>query len=171
MEPIEIVDYDPQWPVQFAEIADRVHAAFAEGLLIIVEHVGSTSVAGLAAKPVIDLNVVVPSRKDIPEAIARLATLGYEHQGNLGIMGREAFRSTAGLPPHHLYLCDDENAEHRRQILFRDYLRANADAVENYAALKRTLVVRHGDDRCAYSEAKTEFIEAVLEQAQALEHG
>ena len=171
MEPIEIKDYDPQWPAQFADIARRVHAAFAGGLRITVEHVGSTSVVGLAAKPMIDLNVVVPTREDIPDAIARLATLGYVHQGNLGISGREAFRSPLGLPPHHLYLCAGDNAEHRRQIAFRDYLRANGDIAGRYADLKRTLAVQHGSNRTAYSEAKTEFIETTLQQTQGSAYG
>ena len=166
MAGIEIMDYNPQWPVQFADIVERVQTAFAEGPWVAIEHVGSTSVVGLAAKPIIDLNVVVRSREDIPEAIARLATLGYVHQGDLGISGREAFRSPLGLPPHHLYLCAADNAEHRRQIAFRDYLRTHGDAAENYADLKRTLAVRHGSNRTAYSEAKTEFIEAALKQAQ-----
>lgn len=166
MEPIEIVDYDPQWPVQFAEIAGCVRAAFADGPLVAVEHVGSTAVIGLAAKPIIDLNVVVPSREDISDAIARLATLDYVHQGNLGISGREAFRSPFNTPAHHLYLCAADNAEHRRQVMFRDFLRANRDAAESYSILKWTLAVRHKADRRAYSEAKTEFVEAILETAQ-----
>ncbi len=168
---IEIADYDPEWPTQFTDLADRVHAAFADGPQIAVEHVGSTSVIGLAAKPILDLNVIVRSQSDISEAIVRLATLGYVHQGDLGIIGREAFHSPNGATAHHLYLCAADNAEHRRQVAFRDFLRASRDTVESYSALKRTLAVRYGADRRAYNEAKTEFIEAVLEKARRSEHG
>ncbi len=167
MEPIEIVDYDPQWPVQFAEIAGRVRVAFADGPLIAVEHVGSTAVIGLAAKPIIDIDVVIPSEDDLPDAIARLTTLGYVHQGDLGITGREAFQSPPVAPAHHLYLCVCDNAEYRRHVAFRDYLRVHWGAAQRYEALKRDLAARHRADRRAYSEAKREFIEAILEKAQA----
>lgn len=171
MSPIEIVDYDPQWPAQFAEIAGRVRAAFADGPLIAVEHVGSTAVVGLAAKPVIDIDVVIPSEAVLPDAIARLATLGYVHQGDLGVAGRAAFGSPADLPAHHLYLCVCDNAEYRRHVAFRDYLRVHWGEAQRYEALKRDLAVWHGADRRAYSEAKTDFIEAVLEKARVPEHG
>lgn len=166
MEPVEVVDYDPSWPDQFAELAARVQAAFADGPLIAVEHIGSTSVVGLAAKPIIDLNVIVPARENISEAIIRLASLGYVHEGDKGISGREAFRWPSGTARHHLYVCARDNAEHRRQVAFRDYLRAHPDEAQRYEALKRDLTARFRDDRTAYSEGKTEFVEAVLAKAR-----
>jgi GrpB-like predicted nucleotidyltransferase (UPF0157 family) len=166
MDPVEVVDYDPTWPAQFAEIAARVRAAFADGLLIAVEHIGSTAVVGLAAKPIIDLNVVVPAREDTPEAIARLASLGYVHEGDKGILGREAFLWPVGTVRHHLYVCARDNAEYRRQVAFRDYLREHRDAAQRYEALKRDLAERFHHDRTAYSEGKTAFVEAVLARAR-----
>ena len=167
MEPVIIADYDLAWPERFAEIAGRVQPAFADTHFVSVEHIGSTAVPGLAAKPIIDLNVVVLSREDIPDAIGRLARLGYVHQGDLGILGREAFHSPSEVPAHYLYLCVADNAEHRRQVAFRDYLRANEEAADRYSALKRKLATQHGMDRHAYSEAKTEFIEAILAKVAA----
>ena len=166
MDPVEVVDYDPSWPDQFARLAARVRAAFADGPLIAVEHVGSTSVVGLAAKPVIDMDVIVPSRGDIPEAIACLAGLGYVHEGDRGIPGREAFLWPVGTVRHHLYVCACDNAELRRQVAFRDYLREHRDEAQRYEALKRNLAARFRSDRTAYSEGKTEFVEAVLKKAQ-----
>lgn len=168
MDEVVIVDYDPSWPEQFAEIAARVRAAFADGPLIAVEHVGSTAVPGLAAKPVIDLNVVVSARGDVPNAIARLAELGYVHEGDKGVPGREAFLWSPGTRRHHLYLCLCDNTEHRRHVAFRDYLREHPGEAQRYEALKRDLAARFRDDRAAYNDGKTQFVEAVLKKARGL---
>lgn len=167
MDPIIVADYDPSWPGQYDEIAARVRAAFVGAPLVTVEHVGSTSVVGLAAKPIIDLNVVVPTRGDLPEAVVRLASLGYVHEGDKGIAGREAFRCPPGTAWHHLYACAQDNAEHKRHIAFRDYLRAHPDAARQYEALKRDLAAHFRNDRLAYNEGKTDFVEAVLKKAGA----
>src|SRR5580704_3139687 len=98
-----IQDYDPSWPEAFSKLAARVQATLGS-LVITIEHIGSTAVPGLAAKPIIDLDVVLASRADLPEAIRLLATIGYVHEGDLGIPGREAFRSPPGEPRHHLYV-------------------------------------------------------------------
>lgn len=101
--PIEVVDYDPAWPILFEEIAEPVRDAL-RGLGVEVDHVGSTSVPGLAAKPVIDIDVVVRSAGDVPLVIGHLGTLGYLYQGDKGIRGREAFMWPPGARPHHLYV-------------------------------------------------------------------
>ena len=151
-KPIEVADYDPAWPLRFADIAERIQAAFQDGPLVRVEHVGSTSVPGLAAKPIIDIDVVIPSRADLPEAIRRLATLGYEHQGDGGISSREAFQPPADTLYHHLYVCAEDSPELGRQLAFRDYLRAHQDAARQYGELKRDLAARHVTDIDAYVE-------------------
>src|SRR5271168_241502 len=102
--PVIVVDYDLQWAEVFAELRSTLAAALG-GLAVAIEHVGSTAVPGLPAKPIIDIDVVVPSPAKVPEAIARLATIGYVHQGDLGIAGREAFASPPNTPAHHLYVC------------------------------------------------------------------
>jgi len=169
-KPIEVVDYDPNWPVVFAEIAVRVRAAFADGPQIEVEHVGSTSVAGLPAKPIADMDVVIPSRADLPDAITRLAVLGYVHEGDGGIPSREAFRSPLETPRHYLYVCAQDSAELRRHLAFRDYLRTHPGDAKRCGELKRDLAARHVTDVDAYAAGKTAFVEAVLAKAQA-EHG
>jgi GrpB-like predicted nucleotidyltransferase (UPF0157 family) len=132
------------------------------------EHVGSTAVAGLAAKPIIDLDVVVASRDDLPEVIRRLGDLGYMHQGDLGIPGREAFRGGPSEPCHHLYAVFEGAAELTRHLRFRDVLRSDRVLRDRYAELKRSLVGVHRNNRAAYSQAKHAFIEGVLAQAAAL---
>ena len=162
--PVVVVEYNEAWPAVFAALVDRVMAALGR-LASTVEHVGSTSVPGLAAKPVIDMDVVVASSTDMPVVIESLATLGYVHRGDLGIKGREAFESPADTPDHHLYACAANSAELRRHLLFRDYLRAHPEVAAEYGRLKQGLAQLYGDDRVAYTEAKTAFVQGVLRSA------
>jgi GrpB-like predicted nucleotidyltransferase (UPF0157 family) len=161
-DPIEIVPSDPDWPVQFELIKDRVSAALGD-LAVAIEHVGSTSVPGLSAKPIIDIDVAVAREPDIPVAIELLATLGYRHRGDLGIPGREAFSTPDGAYPHHLYLVTVDAAEFQRHIAFRDRLRADAAVAKAYGSLKSALAKKHRDNREAYTNAKSGFVNHVLD--------
>ena len=104
-----------------------------------IEHVGSTAVPGLAAKPIIDLTVVVPTHAEVAAAIERLSTLGYVHRGSLGIDGREAFDADARLPRHHLYLCARDSVALANHLTVRDYLRRHPETADEYGALKKRL--------------------------------
>jgi GrpB-like predicted nucleotidyltransferase (UPF0157 family) len=163
-EGVVVCEYDRSWPDQFARLAAKVSAALGS-LVSRIEHVGSTAVPGLAAKPIIDLDVVLRSEADLSGAIRRLATLGYLHEGNLGVAGREAFQSPAGEPRHHLYVLTGEAAELQRHLLFRDALRADATLRDAYAALKRSLAEEHCHDRAAYGAGKSVFVSAALKAA------
>jgi len=165
MSALVVVDYDPHWPAVFAGLRASVALAL-DGLAVAIEHVGSTSVRGLAAKPIIDIDVVVPSAADVPDAISRLAAVGYTHRGDLGIAGREAFFAPQGAPAHHLYVCAADSEELARHRLFRDYLLGHPDVAGAYAALKKSLAIIHRDDRAAYNDAKTDFVTSVLRQAR-----
>ena len=163
--PVTIEEYDPRWPERFEILRTRLGAAL--GLLAAaIEHVGSTAVAGLAAKPIINIDVLLQSQTDLQAAIDRLATLGYEHQGDLGIAGREAFRAPADVFPHHLYVCSPDSSEYVRHTAFRDHLRGNREDAQAYERLKRSLADRFGNDRDAYTLAKTHFIEATLRRLE-----
>jgi GrpB-like predicted nucleotidyltransferase (UPF0157 family)/8-oxo-dGTP pyrophosphatase MutT (NUDIX family) len=162
--PVEIVDYDPEWPRLFAGLRERLLPALRD-LPVEIEHVGSTAVPGLAAKPIIDIDVVVPQSGDVPRVIERLARIGYEHEGDLGVAGREAFRQPTGLPEHHLYAVVRGNAAHRRHIQLCDYLRSHPAVAARYGELKGRLAKRHGAAREGYTEAKSKFIDEVLRQA------
>jgi GrpB-like predicted nucleotidyltransferase (UPF0157 family) len=159
--PVVIVDYDPRWPAAFAALRDRLAAALGP-LAVAIEHVGSTAVPGLAAKPIVDLDVVIATPGDLAAVVERLASLGYDHQGDLGVPGRDAFASPPGGPPHHLYVCPAGSPALARHLALRDRLRAEPEAAAAYADLKRTLAARFGGDRVGYTEAKTAFIDAVL---------
>ncbi len=160
-EPVVVVAYDPAWQGTFLRIRERVGAALGE-LAVGVEHVGSTAVPGLDAKPIVDVDSIVRGPEDVEEAIRRLARIGYLHLGDLGIAGREAFRAPSDLPRHHLYLCAVGTPELRAHLAFRDALRSDPTLAERYAALKRELAAKHRDDRDAYTEGKSVFIGAVL---------
>jgi GrpB-like predicted nucleotidyltransferase (UPF0157 family) len=162
--PVEIADYDPGWPAAFAALRDRLTAALGP-LAQRTEHVGSTAVPGLPAKPVIDLDVVIATRADLPEVIARLAALGYRHEGDLGITGREAFASPAAAPAHHLYVCTADSRELASHLAFRDYLRTHPEQARAYADLKRSLAAQFRSDRDAYSRSKAPFVEQALKAA------
>jgi len=164
-EPIMIEDYDARWPQLFEILRTRIGAVLGS-LAAAIEHIGSTAVPGLAAKPIIDIDVLLQSQADLQRAIERLATVGYEHQGDLGVAGREAFRAPADVFPHHLYVCAPDSSEYGRHIAFRNHLRCNSEDAHAYERLKKSLADRLGNDRDGYTLAKTDFIEATLRRVE-----
>jgi GrpB-like predicted nucleotidyltransferase (UPF0157 family) len=160
-EPIAVVDYDPHWPALFETLRAEVAGALGD-LALAIEHVGSTAVPGLAAKPIIDMDVLLRSASDLSVCMERLAALGYEHRGDLGIPEREAFAAPPGRPTHHLYVCPPESREFRRHVALRDYLRTHPSDASSYGELKRSLAIRYRDERSAYADGKREFIESLL---------
>jgi GrpB-like predicted nucleotidyltransferase (UPF0157 family) len=176
--PVVVVSYDPEWPRIFEALREVYLHALGE-LAIAVEHVGSTSVPGLAAKPIIDIDVVIQLRDDLPSVVKRLALLGYRHQGDIGVPRREAFArdgaddvprdgSGRSWPAHNLYVCALNCSELRRHLMFRDWLRGNPAVAAEYDRLKRRLADIYRDDRESYTDAKTDFIKAALKRAWAL---
>src|SRR3954470_6029118 len=107
---IVVCDYDPEWPRWFETICKRLWPA-VEAVAMRIDHVGSTSVPGLAAKPIIDMDIVVASEDDVQPVIERLSAIGYRWRGDLGVPGRQAFQVNSGpsLPVHHLYLVVENN--------------------------------------------------------------
>ena len=134
---IVVLDYDPIWPSWFERLCAYLRTVLGEDTRI--DHVGSTSVPGLAAKPIIDLDVVVPSEASVPAVIGQLESLGYRWRGDLGVTGRQAFAppNDAGLPSHHLYLVVEDNRAHQDHWLLRDLLREDPASRERYATVKR----------------------------------
>jgi GrpB-like predicted nucleotidyltransferase (UPF0157 family) len=163
--PAVVVTYDPGWPGLFRELRDRVDVALA-GVAHVTEHVGSTAVPGLAAKPVIDLDVVVPDDAAVGPAIGALAAAGWRHQGDLGIEGREAFLPPADAVYHHLYVVVAGSQPHRDHMDLCDFLRAHPGQAARYGGLKRRLAGLLATDRPAYGEAKAEMITEFLRRAR-----
>ncbi len=165
---IVVAEYDSAWPDWFERIRARVWPAIEE-IAIRIDHVGSTAVPGLAAKPIIDMDVVVSSEDKIRPVVDRLAGIGYRWRGNMGVVGREAFTapSETGLPAHNLYLVVENNKAHMDHWLLRDLMRADPGARERYAVLKRRNVELAGGDIDAYVSAKAAFVADLLRNVRA----
>jgi GrpB-like predicted nucleotidyltransferase (UPF0157 family) len=160
---IEIVPYDPAWKTEFLRVKAMLEC-YLGGLTLAVEHVGSTSVEGLAAKPIIDIDVVMERYGVFPAIVERLAAAGFEHRGDLGIAGREAFKRTFedGFMAYHLYVCPKDGEELRRHIALRDYLRTHDHARDEYGALKIANAEKFRYDIDGYIAAKSDFIMGIL---------
>ena len=144
----------------FSAIRAELEVAMGE-LALRIEHVGSTSVEGMSAKPCIDVDVVIPDRTCLKAAIERLASIGYVHEGNLGIEGREAFCYTGKphLQLHHLYVCPADSEELHRHLVFREFLRQNPEAVKRYSTVKEQAARLFPEDIEGYMGYKAPCIE------------
>jgi GrpB-like predicted nucleotidyltransferase (UPF0157 family) len=169
---IVISEYDANWTVLFEEEAHRLRAAFGSSALRI-EHVGSTSVPGLAAKPVIDIQVSVASLAPRARYADAMATLGYRHAalGDFDLVYPFFCKPAEWPGSHHVHLCEAGGEQEWKHLAFRDYLRAHAQTAQEYAALKCELAREHDASTLqameAYSLAKSEFVARVLRAAKA----
>jgi len=159
MTTIIIEPYNEEWPNEFAKIRDYLWPHIKDYAIDIV-HIGSTSVTDLAAKPIIDLDIVIESYDVFPQIVEKLNSLGYEHDGDGGIPARERFKGGPrdGFMDYNMYVCPKNSRVLLAQILFRDYLRENKEARDEYAELKRSLAEKYRHDIGAYVDGKHEFI-------------
>jgi GrpB-like predicted nucleotidyltransferase (UPF0157 family) len=168
---IVVVDYDPSWPAMFDDERRRIEAALGP-LVLAVEHIGSTSVAGLAAKPIIDLLVGVTSRAEfVPRGIEALRAVGYAYlpEYESWLPGELFFRKGPPGPwTHHVHAMETSHPRWQHRLLFRDYLRAHPEAASAYGKLKRDLAAAFGDDIAGYRNAKAAFCEATMAQARGV---
>ena len=155
-----VLPYDAAWGAAFEDIKREIENAVGD-LCIGIEHVGSTSVEGMSAKPCIDIDVVVGDNVPMGGVVERLAKIGYIHEGDLGICGREAFRyeNKSHLMTHHLYVCPQSSEELHRHVTFRDFLRSNAEARKRYSEVKEAAAERFYDDIDGYIACKSPCIE------------
>ena len=162
---IIVQPYDEMWKQDFISISNEIRDALGE-LALRIEHVGSTSVPGLSAKPVIDIDVVIRDYSVLDEVISRLAKIGYQHEGNLGIAGREAFgyEGKEHLKEHHLYVCPEDSPELKRHIAFRDYLQSHPDAVQEYSRIKEEAASFYPYDIDQYIGHKSPVIEKIYKE-------
>ena len=159
---VEVVPYDETWAAAFAEIKHEIEHALGH-LIIGIEHIGSTAVKGLSAKPCIDLDVVIKDYSVFDAVVRELEAIGYMHEGDLGIQDREAFcySNKPHLQKHHLYVCPQYSQELRRHIAFRDFLRKHPEAVKKYSQVKETAARLFPDNIEKYIAYKTPCIEAL----------
>ena len=165
---VVVEKWNPKWKDEFERIADSL----GEDVIynsVKIEHVGSTSVEGLSAKPIIDLDIVIENDK--VEIIKRLLNdKGYKHEGDLGIEGREAFSYSGKeeLMTHHLYVCHQDSKEFFRHIIFRNFLKNNPDLAAEYSNVKEQAAVLYPDDIDKYMEFKSKIIEKIYKKCRLL---
>ena len=174
MRKIVVEDHNKEWAEEF-DILRAVYLEHLKQLIIDIQHVGSTSVPGLAAKPILDIDIIIDNKEILPPVINILDKLGYTHQGDLGIKEREAFKRASNKVPYHdgqdeqefqfahnLYVCIAGSVSLENHISFRDHLRHNDKAVIEYSELKKELASKHENDIDKYIDGKTEFITKIL---------
>ena len=169
MDEIEIVDYNPNWANMFEREAEAIRGVVKKDLIVEIQHIGSTAVPGLAAKPVIDIMIGLRDLLDGKKIIQPLKELGYVYWADNPDDKKMFF--VKGMPPygekrtHHVHVVEI-NGEFWQRRLFRDYLRINPQEASRYEKLKRELAVRFRDDREAYTEGKSDYVAEVMEKAR-----
>ncbi len=159
---IKVVDYMSEWSMEFDRIKQYLRKEIESNKIV---HVGSTSVEGLAAKPIVDL-IILTEEDDLKSVIQKLEKLGYSHRGDLGIKGREAFLPNDFIKStfyeHHLYCGSDKNFHVRNLLTLSKFLKSNQEYVEKYSLLKKENSKLYPNDIDKYVEAKTELIIEML---------
>lgn len=157
-----VLPYDPQWKADFEAIRQPLADALGD-LALTIQHVGSTAVEGLCAKPIIDIDVLLCRADAFAAAAARLAAIGYRHVGDQGVRDREVFKyaDKPHLRKHHLYLCPPQSAEYRRHIAFRDYLRTHPAAALEYGSVKLEGARRFPHDMEGYIAFKAPVVHKI----------
>ncbi|MBA4124973.1 MAG: GrpB family protein [Acidobacteria bacterium] len=160
---VKLEPHSEQWLQLFTDEAARIRETIGE-VSASIEHIGSTSIRGIAAKPIVDIAVGVEKLEDGERCLRPLENIGYEYRGEHGIAGR--FYFVKGEPrTHHLHLVEIDSDFWRSHLLFRDYLSENQAVAEEYENLKKELAKRHAENREAYTNGKAAFIENVLKIA------
>ncbi|MGH0214431.1 GrpB family protein [Sinorhizobium meliloti] len=162
---VELVPHDPNWAQTFSAAEEVLRKALGCCVLA-VDHVGSTAVPGIAAKPIIDIDVTLSSLTDVPGAGADLIRAGFEPRGNRYDDDVWAFLLRSSEPHLRVYLCPPANRTHERRILFRNYLRQNGEAAARYSILKRRLADQFPYDGDRYTSEKSQFITDIVSKAQ-----
>lgn len=161
-----VVPYDPNWKTEFERIRDYLMEQIGD-LVLEIKHMGSTSVPGLCAKPIIDIIAVIESYDVLPAIIARLEKVGFQHKGDGLIKERDVF--TRIIPDdfmdYHFYVCPKNSKELQRQTIFRNALLNNKEIADEYGKLKMRLIEEVNGDRVLYTNSKTEFIHGVINEA------
>lgn len=169
-DPVEIVDYDPAWPAQFATLGGVLREVLGDAAARI-DHIGSTSVPGLAAKPVIDVQISVRSFEPLDAFKAPLEGIGLVHRADNPELTKRYFREAPGSRRTHVHVREAGTFSQQLPLLFRDYLRAHPAAASEFADVKRRCAAESGDARQKYVAAKEPFVWDILRQADAWAQG
>ncbi|MCE7742718.1 MAG: GrpB family protein [Candidatus Heimdallarchaeota archaeon] len=162
---VELKPYNPKWKDLFAQESKVIASAISD-FLVDIQHMGSTAIPDIVAKPIIDIALAINSLENIEKIIAPLEKIGFIYRGEQGIPDRHLFvKGGEELRTHHLHVMFNEHYEWKKHMAFRDYLLANPEEAREYSELKKKLKQEYKDDRVAYTDSKTEFINGILEKA------
>ncbi|MFF4574828.1 GrpB family protein [Streptomyces sp. NPDC001410] len=165
-EPVEIVPYDPAWPAIFARWGEHLRAALGDAVARI-DHIGSTSVPGLAAKPVIDIQISVASLEPTDTFLGPLTGMGFLYRADNPEQTKRYFREPPGQHRTHVHVRQLGSFSQQFPLLFRDYLRCHTSAATEYAAAKRRCAAKFRYDRPSYVRAKDPFVWDIIRRADA----
>jgi GrpB-like predicted nucleotidyltransferase (UPF0157 family) len=165
---VVVVPHDPRWRGEFETEASRIREALGDSV-VAIHHIGSTSIPGIHAKPVIDLLVEVDNLDEVDARSSAMEALGYEVKGEFGIAGRRYFRkdNTAGIRTHQVHTFEARSAEAVRHLAFRDYMITHPDDARAYSELKQKLANQFPMDAEAYMDGKDDFIKEIDRRAAA----
>jgi GrpB-like predicted nucleotidyltransferase (UPF0157 family) len=163
-DPIIIESYKPEWPAQFRAIAEPIRAALGD-IAKRIDHIGSTAVVGLDAKPVIDLQISVAALEPSDSFVVPMQSLGYRFQADNPERTKRYFREPAGQPRIHIHVRQHGSWSEQFALLFRDYLRENPRESKAYAYHKHSLATKYRNDRAAYVLAKDPIIWQIIRRA------
>jgi GrpB-like predicted nucleotidyltransferase (UPF0157 family) len=164
---VELVAHRKEWKTLFEREEKLLRSALGDYARAI-EHIGSTAIPKLVAKPIIDILIGVDDLSEVEKYLPELSQIGYEYRGEAGIAGRRYFRKgTFAVSTHHLSIVEKGGEIWRRHILFRNYLRANREAARAYNELKKQLAIKFKDRREDYTNGKTAFVEEILRAARS----
>lgn len=167
---VEVIDYNKQWPEKFSEESQKIAAVF-ESELVDIHHIGSTSVVGLSAKPIIDIMPVVKCIENVDAFITEMNRIGYEALGEFGIEGRRFFRKGGGTRTHHIHMFQETNQyDIERHLAVRDYLRVHPKESKRYGNLKKKLANAFPDDIESYIDGKNLFVKELEQKAWCWYH-
>lgn len=161
---IRIVPYDPEWPRRFAELGSRLRAALGD-VALRIDHIGSTAVPGLGAKPVIDIQISVAALEPVEEFREPLERLGYVYRADNTERTKRYFREPPGQPRTHIHVRRAGSFSEQFPLLLRAYLRAHSDELAGYEELKRELAAKFPHDGAAYTDAKVPYFWEAIRRA------
>jgi len=163
---VEVVPHNPQWQKAFDAESQQIELIIGQNL-VFIHHIGSTAIAEIYAKPIIDILVEVKKIDLVTEKTSAMIALGYEAMGEFGLIGRRYFRkeNPSGIRTHHLHIYETNSPEIKRHLAFRDYMIAHPQAAEQYSLLKQELAKKYSNDIESYMDGKNNFIERIEKKA------
>jgi len=163
---VELRTHNPQWEELFKQEKELISSVIAD-FLVDIQHIGSTAIPNIVAKPIIDIAVAIDSLDNIEKIIPPLKNIGFIYRGEQGIPDRHMFvKGGENYRTHHLHVMQKDHYEWDKHILFRDFLKKHSNDAKQYSELKKLLFIRFGNDREKYTDSKSEFIQNIIEKAK-----